>query len=55
VVALVVVAVGGVLYLLALRRWRAALGLPPLRSLRPRRRRPSSSAEDDHSPLGGTL
>jgi hypothetical protein len=47
--------VGGVLYLLAIRRWRAALGLPSLRSLRPRRRRPSSSTEDDRSPLGGNL
>ncbi len=55
VAALVAVAVGGALYLLAVRRWRAALGLPSLRSLRPGRRRPSSSAEDDRSPLGGTL
>jgi O-antigen/teichoic acid export membrane protein len=53
--ALGAVAVGGVLYLLAIRRWRAALGLPSLRSLRPRRRRPSSSTEDDRSPLGGNL
>jgi O-antigen/teichoic acid export membrane protein len=53
--ALGAVAVGGVLYLLAIRLWRAALGLPSLRSLRPRRRRPSSSTEDDRSPLGGNL
>jgi O-antigen/teichoic acid export membrane protein len=53
VVALASVAVASALYVLAVRRWRAALGLPSLRSLRPGRRRPSSSAEDDRSPLGG--
>jgi len=53
-VAIAAVAVGAGLYLLAVRRWRAALGLPPLRSLRPRRRGPSSSDEADRSPLGGT-
>jgi O-antigen/teichoic acid export membrane protein len=56
--AVAAVAVGGLLYLLAVRRWRAALGLPSLRSLRPRRRRPSS--EDgtdtaDTAPSGGIL
>lgn len=58
--ALAAVAVGGLVYLLAVRRWRAALGLPSLRSLRPRRRRPSSeddapSSEHDTAPPGGIL
>jgi len=34
------VAVGGLAYTAAVLRWRAALGLPPLRSLRPRRTGP---------------
>jgi O-antigen/teichoic acid export membrane protein len=56
--AVAAVAVGGLLYLLAVRRWRAALGLPSLRSLRPRRRRPSSedgSDTADTAPSGGIL
>ncbi len=56
--AFAAVLAGGVLYLIAVRRWRVALGLPSLRSLRPRRRRPSSeddrSSSDPVSP-GGTL
>ncbi len=40
--ALAALGIGAVVYLLAVRRWRAALGLPSLRSLRPRRR-PSSA------------
>jgi O-antigen/teichoic acid export membrane protein len=48
-------ALGGVLYLLAVRRWRAALGLPALRSLRPRRRRPSSDEPDESASSGGIL
>ncbi len=49
------VAVGGVLYLIAVRRWRAALGLPALRSLRPRRRRPSSDEPAESASPGGIL
>lgn len=56
--AIAAVLAGGLLYLIAVRRWRVALGLPSLRSLRPRRRRPSSegdpSSSDPASP-GGTL
>ena len=55
--ALAAAAVGGVLYLLAVRRWRAALGLPSLRSLRPRRRRPSSPEDEpaESASSGGIL
>ncbi len=52
--ALVAVAVGGALYLLAVRRWRAALGLPALRTLRPRAGRRPSPELPDSSPSGGT-
>jgi hypothetical protein len=57
---LAAVLLGGLLYLIAVRRWRAALGLPSLRSLR-RRRRPSSDdgsaepADTESAPSGGIL
>lgn len=57
--ALAAVGLGGLGYLVAVRRWRAALGLPSLRSLRPRRRRPPSQDEPaepaEPAPSGGIL